>query len=461
MNSLKIPKQTNIILVNSPIDNYIKKSYKNFKKEKYTSCAPLGLGYLATISKLKGFNTFLLDAEYLKLSINQIILLINNSKAKIVGFNITTPSYKLIKKIISKLDKNKFVIVGGSHATLNPKQVLEENKRINILFRGESEISFSQFLDKFPNKEIYNIKGISYLKYNKYVEIGKKRLITNLDKLPFIDRTFFLNEPYITNKSKEMSISTSRGCPNKCVFCSVPILNGNKIRARSIQNILKEIKSLKKNFTIESIHFVDDNFLYSKERIINFCKSLNKNKINIKWRAIGTINCLDYDTLKLMKESGCYLLGFGVESMCERTLKMIMKPINLKKLKKIINHCKKLDIKTKAFFTIGYPNETKKEINQTIKKATKFGFNEAYFMIVRAYPGTKLYQLCKAQGYDVDHYHQFNKIINRKDSTPTIEKINSLTRYHLSNKSPLNKEYNLEELNNIICKAYSSFYGVQ
>ncbi|MBT4174885.1 radical SAM protein [archaeon] len=436
-------KKVDIILLNTPILDYKKK-----KVIDYLATAPLGLGYLATIAKEKGHNVGLLDAEAKKVPIEIIIKAVNGAKPKILGINLISANYALTKKIIKGINPEIFIIAGGPHATLRAKDVLKQNKNINVVLRGEGEEAWAQFLNKFPNYE--NINGFTYRKDKSIVCIGQQSHIKNLDSLPFIDRNFFSNDPYYKDNLKEVSISTARGCPGCCSFCSVPVINGRRVRARSFDNIIQEIKSLEKKYGIDSVHFTDDNFTFDQKWITNLCKALVKEKLNIKWRALARVNDLDEDLLLLMKKAGCYMLAIGVESGSERTLKIINKTINRGHLLNVLDVCKKQKIKTKGFFTIGYPHETKKEIEDTITFACELPLDEACFTAVRAFPETPLYNSLLEKGFtkkQLDSYHQFYD----KDCIDY-----KLTKYHVANKVSISN-FSLQFLDKCIKKANKLF----
>lgn len=407
-----------LLLINSPIQEYSKDN-----RPKYSTTAPLGLGYLATIASQAGYSVKIIDAEAEKLSTEEIIKKANSLKPKSVGINVFSTNYKRALSILNKI-KSPYKIVGGPHATLI-KEKLKSKKYVLIIGEAESVI-----LDILKNKP----SGIVY-----------GGVVENLDPLPFIDRSFFKNDPYALEGKKEASVISTRGCIFNCVFCSNPIIGGRRVRTRSINNILKEIKLLKKS-GVNSIHFVDDIFNYDKKRLENFCNALIKEKIKIKWRALCRTDNLNIKILKKMKKSGCYKLAFGVESGTPRILRYIGKNFDLSKVEKVFKICRTLRIETKAFFTIGYPSETIKEIQNTIDFALKLNPNEIRFMVVRAFPGTKLYRDMKKSGMtekQLDSYHQF------KGKEFYI-------KYHVMNIQSLNK-MSPQELNSYINQAYSKF----
>lgn len=364
-----------ILFINTPLQDYGK-----VKKENYDAMSPIGLGYLTTIVKKLGYEANLLDAEKLGLSVKEIIKIAN--EYDVICINLLSPTLDLSKKIISKI-KNKRIIVGGPHATMCP-DVIKELKNVDILVKGEGEETIKEI---FSKKQFNKIKGISYRENKKIHHNPNRELIKDLDKLPFIDRKFF-------NEKKEISILTSRGCPYQCTFCAGSLVNGKIVRERSIKNIVDEIETLK----IKNIHFIDNNFIYSKKKALEFIKELNKRKLKIKWRAlirINTINDLGKEVLQKLRKSGLYMITFGIESGCQRILNLIKKNITLKEIRKAIKLCREVGIKTKSYFMLGFPTETKEEMQETINFASELNSDITCFVTVKAYPGTELYNNLK------------------------------------------------------------------
>lgn len=439
-----------IILINTPIIDYGK-----VKKSKTFVTAPLGLGYLATIANNLGFNVGILDFEANKLSVEQGLQIINHYAPKLVGINIFSTNHVLAKRIIEGINHSA-IIAGGPHATLRTAETFEQNQKLNFIIRGEAEEVWKDNLHHIINKDYSKVKDISF--NNQFItKITEINRIENLDSLPFIDRSYFINDPYTTKSKTEASMTTSRGCPKKCVFCSVPNLNGRKIRSRSIDNILKEIIQLKNN-GVTSIHLIDDNFTINKPKLIKFCKQLINNNININWRILGNIDQLNKQDLELMKKSGCYKIGVGIESASEQVRDFIGKNINFPKLKANIEHCNDLGIHVKGFFTIGYPTETKEHVLKTIDLSQKLPLKEACFTIVRAFPETPLYNYLKEQGWeksDLEEYKQYTELIKSKSNNSFNP--NRFLKYHVSNKKSIS-EIELPILKNLISKAYDDFY---
>ncbi len=160
------------------------------------------------------------------------------------------------------------------------------------------------------------------------------------------------------------------------------------------------MESLIKTYGIKEFRFFDDNISWDKKRIIEICDEIIKRKLGIRWDTPNgvAIATLDQEVLEKMKKSGYYKIIMGIESGSETTLKFMRKPVVLNHAKEIIKICNDLGIWTWSTFVIGFPDETKEEIQKTINFAKNSGLNFATFYIAQPYPGTELYHVYEKEG---------------------------------------------------------------
>ncbi len=385
-----------VTLINPPI---IDRKY-NFT---YSVDVPLGLAYVASYLLKKKIDVKVIDAvgeginkrrKYKKnytilgLSNEEIINRIDKeSKLIAIAAKYSTQHniiVKLIKDIKSKLKIP--IAVGGNHATYNSKELLKAGADYVIF--GEGEISLYKLcasLDK-KKKKIKN----KTLKYS---------FVKNINELPFPARELFPLDNYFKEKSgfgptnkRYTSITSSRGCPNNCSYCSSAVFWQRMWRPRNAKNVVDEIQECVEKFGIKEFHFVDDNLTLSKKRIIDICNEIINRKLNINWGATNGIRPenIDYGLLKLMKKSGCNQITLAPESGSQRVLKEIFnKSIDLGKILDIVGWCNKLGIRTTAYIVIGAIGETEKDRMLTesyIVKLAKKGVDEIGAFALMPYP---------------------------------------------------------------------------
>lgn len=404
---------------------------------------PLGIAYIGAMLKKNNINVKIIDALAEGFDIETIIdqrriigLKYQTIKDKIKKYNpkivgITTPfSFQAqeahqMAKIVKSVNKKIIVVTGGTHATIEPKEMLDD-KNIDYVVRGEGEYDFLKFVNNIKNKKsVKKINGLSYINSkNKIIHNPKSFPITNLDNLPLVARNLLPMNKYFTASKKgrvieglllfgqkRTSLITSRGCPFTCTFCSVNLTMTRCWRGRSPLNVVKEINNCVKKYQIKYFDILDDNFTLDPNRAKEICRLIINQKIKIKWSTPNGIRAdrLDDELVYLMKKSGCIQVKVAPESGNKKILTdVIKKKLDLKKVESAVQMCKKHNLSIEAFFVIGFPKETEKNIWDTInfgKKLRRLGCDYCYFFIATPYKGTELYDNSISSGYiDIDNY---------------------------------------------------------
>ncbi len=365
---------------------------------------PIGLGYLATALRKERFKVDILDSVKKNFTQKELIDEIEKIRPKILGIQLfsydVSPSKIFIKSIKKNLPSIK-IIIGGAHPTSEPLEVLNQFPEVDYAFKGESEEGLPlliNFLLKNKKINLQKIPGLIWKEENK-ININNQLYSKNLDKygIPawdLIDPGTYKEAPQggFLKEYPYAPISTSRGCPFSCSYCTVHIVSGRNIRVRSIKHVINEIKILKEKYKVKEIHILDDAFTASKERVMEFCNELIKEKIKIKFSFPNGIrlDSLDEEVLLKMKNAGVQDFNVGVESGSDKILKDMKKSLTTKIIKEKTNLIKKMGLEANGFFIIGYPTETKKDILKTIKFAKKIPIKRAQFSLFKAYPGTEI-----------------------------------------------------------------------
>ncbi len=410
---------------------------------------PLGICYISSYLKSKKIKSEVLDANALNLSIQDILETVESKQPKIIGLTGTTPLILRIYKLASKI-KESFpdikIVVGGPHVSVLPERTLKECSSIDMIVRGEGEITSYELVTAIKNQSPFDgIDGLAYRKNEKVLLTSPQTRILNLDSLPFPDRSDLPIKKYMPsikwfNRAPFATVMTSRGCPNDCVFCASKLILGRAVRFRSPQNVLKEIRELKNKYGIKEVMFYDDTFTLNKERIYELCDLFVKSNINITWGCLSRVDRIDEDLLSKMKEAGCHIMSYGVESGSERMLGIIRKNVKLDQIEKAIKTTKDVGIKTSASFVFGVPGETKESIEKTINFALKIDPLFAQFYRVVPFPGTDLYNVYLEKNGDKEiDWQSFLEIGNAKN---IIEL----------------KNINEEEFGKLLKESYRKFY---
>jgi len=270
-------------------------------------------------------------------------------------------------------------ILGGVHATHTSKQILSNYPFIDAICKGEGERAFPYWLDNFTEE-------LSFPE------------IQNLDELPFPDFSNLNLEEYgnlgfLARGEPLMTVETSRGCPYNCSFCS---LIGKKVRYKSVDRVIREIEFLKREHNTKLVLFLDDVFTMNKDRTKELCKGMLG--LDIVWIAQTRVDCVDKETLRAMWEAGCRIVGFGVESASSKVLELMNKKQSKEEVINAFDLCREIGFETVFNLVVGCPGETKATLKETRQlvgkcKPTRLGAYE-----VRAYPGTKIWELGIKEG---------------------------------------------------------------
>ena len=413
-----------VLLINPNYRNV----YKYVGSESTMIQPPLGLAYLAAVLRQNKVDVSILDLAALNLNDEQSRDEIKKSNANFIGITAATNTVEEAYKIAKYAKEiNAFVIVGGPHTSILPKQTLEECKDIDIAVKGEGEYIL---LDIVKKKPLSKIKGITYRKGSKIHSNADSPLIEDLDSIPFPARDLLPLDRYWSPGVRRYpfaTIVTSRGCPYNCSFCVNYTVSGRKFRYRSPENILKEIDELVNKYKVKELNILDDNFTVIPNRVEKLCDELIKRNYDLIWKTGNGVRAdrVNEHLIKKMKEAGCYLLAFGIESGDESILKIVDKGETLEQIESAVRWAKKYKILTEGFFIIGNDGENEETMNKTIKFAKKLDLNIAQFQVFIPLPGSSYYEKINRDGEifakSWKEYNAFGKPIFRyKELTPEL-----------------------------------------
>ena len=395
---------------------------------------PLGLGYIAAVlekdyevkvldAAVEGWHTEIPEGKDLfryGLSFDEIKQFIDNYKPDVIGisclFSMQSHNAHKIAQLAKDVNKSIITIMGGAHPTVLASKVLED-ENIDYVVIGEGEYTMIRLLDQLKEgKGLTLVDGIGYREKSETVINKKTAFIDNLDELPYparhllnMKKYFSINMPHgvTTRRSPNTSMITSRGCPAECIFCAIHSIWGKKFRARSADNVIKEIKHLKEVYGVREIQFEDDNLTFDKKRAMEIFDKMISEKLDMLWTTPNGVAlwAMDEAMLLKMKEAGCYRLCLAIESGVQEVLhKIINKPLDLEKAEHIIKLAHKYGFETDAFFVIGFPGETKEQIKQTFKFGRGLKVSNINYYIATPYPGTRLYDICVEGNYLVKDF---------------------------------------------------------
>jgi radical SAM superfamily enzyme YgiQ (UPF0313 family) len=365
---------------------------------------PLGLAYLAAVLEKSGHLVKIIDAPVLKASLPQIERELERSQPDIIGVTSTTPTiYEALSviRIAKKTCPNAVTVLGGPHASFLAVETLKECRELDVVCKGEGEKTMLELAHAVEQKEsLSNVKGIVLRSGESIIETAPQPWIKDLDSLPFPARHLLPMDKYtiLGKKSTIGNIISSRGCPFHCTFCESSLLFGRVFRARSPKNVVDEMEQLINQYRPKTIEFSDDLFTLNMKRTETICDEIKRRGLDISWACSSRVDTVSRSLLRKMKRAGCILIYYGVESGSQRVLNLMKKHIKIEQIVRAIKWTKEAGIETLASFIIGFPGETRKDIEETIAFAKSLDVDYAQFSFATPYPGTELYRMAKEKG---------------------------------------------------------------
>lgn len=409
-----------------------------------TGDLPLGIAYIASsLLKNTSAEVRMIDTTFFK-DFEEAENRFRDEMFDYVGISIMTPMIKDARKIISiarKYSPSAKIVVGGPHPTAMPEETFRMIDADAVVI-GEGEEAFCEAINRGGFE---GIRGVWYKENGSIIKNEPREPIQDLDSIPFPPWHLFDLKKYfeywfqldsVSFNLKGMNLMTSRGCPYRCSYCqpTLALVFGKKVRRRSVENVIAELKELKEKYGINAFNFDDDTFNVDKEWVKDLCRRMIEEKLNLTWGCLTRANLVDRELFAAMKEAGLRKVFFGVESASQRVLdEVFQKGITIAQVKNAVEVLNSLGLKVQCFFMLGAPTETREEINTTIRFARGLDIDEATFSITTPLPGTNLFNT------------------SQKDISIPVEEFDYYKTYAFTN-------YTQKEMDKFKRKAFLSFY---
>lgn len=301
-----------------------------------------------------------------------------------------------IVQIAKEILPNIITIAKGAHFLTSNTDVLYKCKALDLIIVGEAEQTLKEILEENPYPEI---KGLCYRDGFVAKYTGKRPFIQNLDKIPFPARHLVDNNLFRRpdNNKVQTIIKVSRGCPHHCFFCLATPVSGSKVRVRSAENIIEEIKECVETYNIRNFLFWSDIFNADREWTMDLCQKIIDSGLKITWSSNTRADTADEEMAELMYKSGCRLVSIGVESGSQYILDKIGKKITINEIRDTVKILKKAKIKVYNYFVIGLPWDDEDTIEQTIEFAIELDSDFVSFYTATPLPGTRFYKFAQTK----------------------------------------------------------------
>ena len=358
---------------------------------------PMDLLYMASVARLADFEPFVKDYSLNNQTIDDLIKDIKQINPKIIVFNAASTTLKNDMAILDPVKEgfnNIITIAKGAHFSFLAKEAMNEFKNLDIAISGEVE---ETLFDILSGKNLSDIKGITYRINNEIIQNEKRPFIEDLDKIPYPARDLIDNSIYKRPDTNEVQavIKVSRGCPYHCFFCLATPVSGSKVRTRSADNIMGEIKECYEKYGIKNFIFWSDLFNFDHQWVKELCNKIIDSGLKITFSTNTRADSADIETAKLMKKAGCSLVSIGIESGSELLLNKMGKKITKKEIINTVKLFKSLGIKIYGYYVLGLPWETEETFRETFEFAKKLNTEYVSFYTATALVGSRFYDFVK------------------------------------------------------------------
>ena len=354
---------------------------------------PTDLMYLAAVAEKAGLEAKIMDysqcGDYEKD--------LKEFKPDYLLINIATPTLEHdldAVKIAKQICPNIKTIAKGAAFLTFGLAILEEHKDLDIGILGEAEETLREILE---GKSMPKVLGIYYRDDLLIKFTGQRPFIEDLDSIPFPARHLVDNSIYRRpdNNKVQATIKVSRGCPFHCFFCLATPVSGAKVRRRSVQNILEEIKECVEKYNITNFLFWSDIFNLDRKWVFELCQAIIDSGLKITWSANTRADTADLEMAQKMYESGCRLVSIGVESGSQYMLDKMGKKITLDDIRNTVKIFKKAKIRIYNYFVIGLPWESEETVEDTIRFAIELDSDFISFYTATPLPGSTFYSYAR------------------------------------------------------------------
>jgi len=380
---------------------------------------PLWLAHAGALLEAADYPVTMIDAPARGLDEDQTLDEATTGDPVLVVIDTSTPSIdsdlRFAQRIRERLP-HCFIAATGTHVTALPEEALNRCPELDAVVVGEYDETVHDLAAALESgAPLPAVPGLALRGEDGGVISTEPRPpIADLDALPFVS-TFYhrhLEPAHYFNPNSlypMLTLVTSRGCPHSCSFCLYPQTTmGRRLRTRSPENVVEELKYIKRHFPeVRGLFFEDDTFTLGSKRVAALCEAMLAAEIDIPWTANARAD-VPADLLRLMKRAGCRQVCVGFESGAPASLAFIKKNLDTGRMHQFVQDARKAGILVHGCFIVGFPGETIEDLEGTYQLAAGLRPDTAQFYPVMVYPGTTAYEHYRSAGLlETEDYAQW------------------------------------------------------
>ncbi|MBN2482642.1 MAG: radical SAM protein [Candidatus Omnitrophica bacterium] len=328
---------------------------------------------------------------------------IEDFQPQLIAFSVVSANYlwalDLAKKIKASLPVH--ITMGGIHPSSVPDKVILQ-ECVDSVIVGEGEYAFLELVQSLASGKIdYSIPNVWLKKEKQIISNPVRPLIADLDSLPFPDKELYYRE--IPGYHHGYTLITRRGCLNRCSYCHHSVLDRvyskepKRIRLRSVDNVMEELRAAKQKYRFKLLRINDDLFTYHTPWLREFVACYRK-EINVPFYCFGSPSTIDEETISLLKQGGCYQLCMGVQSVNPDVRQRIFQRMTTnEQIIKAIEVCRSYRLRIVVDNIIGYPGETTGDLIEMAEFYGQHRPDRICIFWLKYYPGTSIVDIAEKQ----------------------------------------------------------------
>jgi radical SAM superfamily enzyme YgiQ (UPF0313 family) len=378
------------------------------KMEFYSRFTPLGLGYINALLRRAGFDSRILNCS--AWSWRRTARFLRQERPQVLGVSVFTFNRHEAMRLAAlarAANPGCLIVAGGPHATHLPQHLLQSYPQLDLVVRGEGEETMLELVRALRDgtSSLSGIPGLtcrSSISPAGLLDTPDRPVVMDLDRLPHPAQ-----DPVMVGVDPVTQfefVITSRGCPAACTFCSSPEFWGRGLRFRSASNMVDEVRLLRERHGVVYVSVRDDTFTVNKKRVIDFCRTLLDQKIDLLWDCQSRVNAVDEERLVWMRRAGCTHIQYGVESGSPRMLERLNKGITLEQIRSASRATRRVGMGLSIYLITGIESETDEDLAATLRLIEEIRPHDGLVSPMTVYPGTALYEDAKARHGLSDDY---------------------------------------------------------
>lgn len=391
---------------------------------------PLGLCYIASTLKNGGHESLVVDCEAEGKNLDAVIELVKEYKPDLIGIQVVSPLWDVVLEICRAVKElcPTPIVLGGPHVSITKGESFDQNPFFDYAIHGEGELTMLALADALENgTDLKDVNGLIFKDGDEVWEGIPRMMPNDLDEYCMPDRGDLPMERYLFSvpgrgNQQFATITSTRGCPFECTFCTEPMMFGRKTRFRTPENVVDEMEEALKNQGVTHFIFVDDTLTVEKSRVYEMCRLIKERNLNVTMEGWTHANTITEELLQTMKDAGFRRLSFGIESGDPEILASLKKGTNHDKIRAAYKAAKKAGIETRGSIILGLPGDTRESVERTIKFVTELKeIDHCYFNIAMPYPGTEIRDIAMKGEKGVTLLSEDYSILKRQGQSVVME----------------------------------------